>query len=146
MFSFTITCVRKCYEQFLQITGGNSSGISKQQIASLFDSIVLAFWDRYFELYCIDGYIYFVDFFKLLYMLDNLKVNFLNGCFYVTRNCKNYWIHGVPILRPGPSIDPGNYMNLFFRILMLFDSSSEFWIVMMMASFRKMIINHFIPN
>uniref|UniRef100_A0AC34F5L9 EF-hand domain-containing protein n=1 Tax=Panagrolaimus sp. ES5 TaxID=591445 RepID=A0AC34F5L9_9BILA len=68
----TLVAVKKIYDRFTSAEPDDLNRLSRQQICNLFDSIVPIFWDRYFELYCPEDKMYFVDFYKLSYMLDNL--------------------------------------------------------------------------
>jgi hypothetical protein len=67
-----LAAVKKIYDRFTNAEPDDLNRLSREHIYRLFDSIVPAFWDRYFELYCPEDKMYFVDFYKLSYMLDNL--------------------------------------------------------------------------
>jgi hypothetical protein len=68
----SLAAVKKIYDRFTNAEPDDLNRLSREHIYRFFDSIVPAFWDRYFELYCPEDKMYFVDFYKLSYMLDNL--------------------------------------------------------------------------
>uniref|UniRef100_A0A914YPI8 EF-hand domain-containing protein n=1 Tax=Panagrolaimus superbus TaxID=310955 RepID=A0A914YPI8_9BILA len=96
----TLVTVKKVYDRFTNAEPDDLNRLSRQQICRLFDSIVPTFWDRYFELYCPEDKMYFVDFYKISYMLDNLLEPKVIRIFFRALDLDNDGIFSIEDYKP----------------------------------------------